>query len=39
MQRYREQQARGVALFDGIMASLAPWAAKLGVAPPGARPE
>ena len=38
MRRYREQKARGVALFDGIMASLAPWAAKLGVAPPDARP-
>jgi L-lactate dehydrogenase len=34
MQRYREQRANGIALFEGIMASLAPWAEKLGVAPP-----
>ena len=26
MQRYREQRANGVTLFEGIMASLAPWA-------------
>lgn len=38
MQRYREQKARGVELFDGIMASLAPWAAKLDVTAPEARP-
>ena len=34
MRRSREQEARGVELFDGIMTSLAPWAAKLGVSPP-----
>ena len=34
MRRYREQKARGVELFDGIMASLAPWSTKLGVAIP-----
>jgi LDH2 family malate/lactate/ureidoglycolate dehydrogenase len=34
MERYREQQAHGVALFDGILPSLAPWAAKFGVAMP-----
>jgi L-lactate dehydrogenase len=34
MRRYREQKARGVELFDGIMASLAPWAGKLGVVIP-----
>jgi L-lactate dehydrogenase len=34
MRRYREQRAGGVELFDGIMASLAPWADKLGVAAP-----
>ena len=34
MRRYREQKQRGVELFDGIMASLAPWATKLGVAVP-----
>src|SRR4030095_4479627 len=34
MRRYREQKAHGVALFDGIMASLAPWATKLDVAVP-----
>lgn len=32
---YRDQQARGVVLFEGIMPSLAPWAEKLGVAIPG----
>jgi L-lactate dehydrogenase len=32
--RYREQQENGVTLFEGIMPSLEPWAAKLGVAPP-----
>jgi LDH2 family malate/lactate/ureidoglycolate dehydrogenase len=36
MKRYRDQQARGVELFEGILPSLAPWSAKLGVAPPGA---
>lgn len=36
LRRYRDQQANGVALFDGIMASLAPWSEKLGVAMPGA---
>ena len=30
----REQEKEGVLLFDGIMASLAPWSAKLGVALP-----
>ena len=34
MQRYREQRANGVTLFEGIMASLAPWAEKLGVTAP-----
>lgn len=34
LQRYREQSVKGVALFDGIMPSLAPWAEKLGVALP-----
>ena len=34
MRRYREQQTNGVALFDGIMASLEPWAKKLEVATP-----
>jgi LDH2 family malate/lactate/ureidoglycolate dehydrogenase len=34
MRRYREQKARGVELFEGIMASLTPWAKKLGVAVP-----
>ena len=36
MQLYREQQAGGVALFEGIMPSLLPWADKLGVTAPGA---
>ena len=34
LRRYREQRGNGVALFDGIMASLAPWAEKLGVPAP-----
>jgi L-lactate dehydrogenase len=34
LRRYRDQSARGVALFEGIMPSLAPWAEKLGVALP-----
>lgn len=34
MKRHREQQAQGVALFGGIMPSLQPWSAKLGVAMP-----
>jgi L-lactate dehydrogenase len=34
MQRYREQIANGVALFPTIMPALAPWAEKLGIAPP-----
>ena len=34
MQRHREQTANGVALFPTIMPALAPWAEKLGVAPP-----
>jgi LDH2 family malate/lactate/ureidoglycolate dehydrogenase len=34
LRRYREQKAQGVELFEGIMASLAPWATKLGVAVP-----
>lgn len=37
MQRYREQTANGVALFPTIMPALAPWAEKLGVAPPAPR--
>jgi LDH2 family malate/lactate/ureidoglycolate dehydrogenase len=36
MQQFRDQQANGVALFDGIMPSLVPWAGKLGVAVPAA---
>jgi len=34
MRLYREQKAQGVALFDGIMASLEPWGKKLDVAIP-----
>ena len=34
LRRYREQKEKGVELFEGIMASLAPWSAKLGVAVP-----
>ncbi|MFO1397769.1 MAG: Ldh family oxidoreductase [Burkholderiales bacterium] len=34
MRLMREQEKEGVLLFDGIMASLAPWSAKLGVALP-----
>jgi L-lactate dehydrogenase len=34
MKRYRDQQANGVVLFEGIMPSLAPWAEKLGAALP-----
>jgi len=34
LRRYREQKEQGVELFEGIMASLAPWSAKLGVAVP-----
>ncbi|MBK9115864.1 MAG: Ldh family oxidoreductase [Betaproteobacteria bacterium] len=34
MRRYREQQANGVVLFEGIMPALAPWGEKLGVAIP-----
>jgi len=34
LQRYRDQQARGVALFEGIMPSLAQWAARFDVAAP-----
>ncbi len=34
MRRYREQQAKGVALYPTIMPALEPWAAKLGVALP-----
>ena len=34
MKRYRDQQAHGVELFDGILPSLQPWGAKLGVALP-----
>jgi len=33
---YREQSENGVALFPAIMPALAPWAQKLGVAPPAA---
>jgi L-lactate dehydrogenase len=33
---YREQSARGVALYPGIMPALEPWAQRLGVTPPGA---
>jgi len=36
MKRYREQQAHGIALHLGILPSLEPWAAKLGVAVPAA---
>ena len=35
---YREQRANGVALHSSIMPSLAPWAEKLGVSPPGLQP-
>jgi len=38
MQRYRDQQAHGVALFEGILPSLAPWSEKLGVAMPAGTP-
>ena len=34
LRRYRDQQARGVVLFEGIVPSLAPWAEKLRVAIP-----
>jgi L-lactate dehydrogenase len=34
MRQYREQQAQGVALFEGIMPSLVPWAERLGIAVP-----
>lgn len=34
MQRYREQLADGVELYPTILPALAPWAKKLGVAPP-----
>ena len=34
IKRYRDQQAHGVELFEGILPSLAPWSAKLGVALP-----
>ena len=34
MQRYREQHANGVVLFEGIMPALAPWGERLGVPPP-----
>ena len=34
LQRYRDQQSRGVALFAGIMPSLLPWAEKFAVEPP-----
>jgi len=36
MQRYRDQQANGVALYPSIMPALATWADKLGVAAPAA---
>jgi len=36
--RYRTQQACGVALHPTILPALAPWAVKLGVAPPPALP-
>ena len=40
MRRYREQQAKGVALYPTILPALEPWAAKLGVALPApSRPE
>ena len=35
---HREQSESGVALFPAIMPALAPWAQKLGVAPPAALP-
>jgi LDH2 family malate/lactate/ureidoglycolate dehydrogenase len=34
LQRYRDQQANGVALFDGILPALSPWAAKFSVTLP-----
>ena len=34
LERKRRALADGVALYPGIMAALAPWAEKLGVAPP-----
>jgi len=34
LQRYRDQQARGVALYTAIMPSLVPWSEKLGVPSP-----
>src|SRR2546428_1412059 len=34
MQRYREQLARGVALYPAILPALGPWAEKYGVAAP-----
>jgi L-lactate dehydrogenase len=34
MKLLREQETSGVALFDGILASLAPWSTKLGAAMP-----
>jgi len=36
MKRRRDQEANGVALYPAIMPELAPWAAKMGVTPPGA---
>jgi L-lactate dehydrogenase len=36
LSRSREQQAQGVALHPGILPTLAPWAEKLGAAPPSA---
>jgi LDH2 family malate/lactate/ureidoglycolate dehydrogenase len=36
MQRYRDQQAHGIALHPGILPSLQPWAEKLGVGVPDA---
>lgn len=38
MRRYRDQQANGVTLFEGILPSLMPWAAKLDVAVPAPAP-
>jgi hypothetical protein len=36
MQRYRDQQAHGIALHPGILPSLQPWAKRLGVGVPDA---
>ena len=38
LRRRREQNAAGVALYPTIMPAIAPWADKLGVAPPAPLP-